>query len=193
MNLTNGSSEVTVRPHVLARGEGARIWLTFQSFFLNRWGILTHDLIKSGYSGNWSRKATALMGLAIMIAGGLAEDKTRELLGLLMGGKEDGESFWTKIFLYVPRQLPAIGGLFEKWGKAEPPLIQTIGKGAKGVQQVMAGKPIAGLESLAESILTVGFGVPGTVQGFDVLDAALLNEIKKEETKKDKSRARVGG
>lgn len=182
MNLTNGSSEITVRPHVLARGEGARLWLTFQSFFLNRWGILTHDLMASGYSGNWSRKATALMGLLIMMAGGLAEDKTRELLGLLMGGKVDSESFWKKVFLYIPRQLPAIGGLFEKWGKAEPPLIQTLGKGAKGIQQVGAGKPIAGVENLAESILTVGFGVPGTIQGFDLLDAAVLNDIKKEES-----------
>lgn len=186
MNLTNGSSEVTARPHVLARGEGARMWLTFQSFFLNRWGILTHDLIKSGYSGNWSRKATALMGLAIMMAGGLAEDKTRELLGLLMGGKEDTEGFWKKVFLFVPRQLPAIGGLFEKWGKAEPPLIQTIGKGAKGISQIGAGKPIAGIESLAESILAVGFGVPGTIQGFDLLDAAVLDDIKKSESKKKK-------
>ena len=191
MNLTNGSSEVSVRPHVLARGEGARLWLTFQSFFLNRWGILTHDLIKTGYNANWGRKATALLGLMIMIAGGLAEDKTRELLGLLIGGKEDDEGFWKKVFLYIPRQLPAIGGLFEKWGKAEPPAVQALGKGAKGISQIGAGKPVSGFENLIESIMTLGFGVPGTVQGFDVLDSLVLDDIKKEESKKEGPRARV--
>lgn len=186
MNITNGSSEVTIRPHVLARGEGARLWLTFQSFFLNRWGILTHDLIKTGYNGNWERKATALLGLMTMAASGMAEDKMSELLGLLFGGKEDDEGFWKKVFLYLPRQLPAIGGMFEKWGKAEPPAIQVLGKGAKGIVQIGAGKPVAGIENLAESIATLGFGIPGTAQGFDLLDAAVLKDIKEQESKQQR-------
>lgn len=192
MNLTNGSSEVTARPHILARGEGARLWLTFQTFFLNRWGVIWHDLIKTGYSGNWGRRSTVFMGLLILIAGGVGEDKARELLGLLMGGKEDEEGFWKKVFMFIPRQLPAIGGLFEKWGKAEPPLIQKAGQAAKGVRELGEGKPIAGIADLTESVLTVVFGVPGTTQAFDLLDAAALKEMKKEERKKG-PRARVGG
>jgi len=48
MNLVSASSEVTHRPLVLSRGEMNKLWFTFQTFVLNRWGLAAHDLIASG-------------------------------------------------------------------------------------------------------------------------------------------------
>lgn len=48
MNLLSGSSDVTMRPLVLSRGEMSKMWFTFQTFILNRWGIAAHDAIGSG-------------------------------------------------------------------------------------------------------------------------------------------------
>jgi len=48
MSIMNGSAEISMRPLVLHRGEMPKMFFTFQSFFLNRWGIIAHDLIDKG-------------------------------------------------------------------------------------------------------------------------------------------------
>jgi hypothetical protein len=48
MNLLSGSSDVTMRPLVLSRGEMQKLWFTFQTFVLNRWGLAAHDAIGAG-------------------------------------------------------------------------------------------------------------------------------------------------
>lgn len=175
MNVTSGSAEVTARPHLLARGEGARTWLTFQSFFMNRWGIITHDLMRSGFRGNWKRKATAMLGLAILMVGGLAEDEAREKLIELTTGKNStisDEALLKRLVLYVPRQIPAIGGVFEKWGRAEPPAIREVEQFGQGMQQILDGKLGKGSLKVLESVTALLIGVPGTAQFFDLLQRA---------------------
>lgn len=185
MNVVSGSSEVTIRPHILARGEVARTWFTFQTFFLNRWGVISHDIIRTGFKGDWKRKATSLLGVMIMVAGGMAEDEARDFIYKLTTGKKTGiteESFFKKVILYLPRQIPIIGSLFEKWASAEPPILRTAEKIGVGVQQITTGKWIAGLEKTIEGIMTLLLGVPGTAQMFDFLEH-LTAEAKKEESK----------
>ena len=172
MNVVSGSSEVTTRPHLLARGEGVRTWLTFQSFLMNRWDIITHDLIRAGFRGNWKRRATAMLGLAILMAGGLAEDEAREkLLELTTGNNStiSDEALLKKLILYVPRQIPAIGGVFEKWGRAEPPAVREVEKFGQGVQQMLDGKLAKGSGNVLESLTVLLLGVPGTAQFFDLI------------------------
>lgn len=48
MDLVAGSSNATSRPQALAYGTASKILFAFQSFALNRWGILSHDIIMSG-------------------------------------------------------------------------------------------------------------------------------------------------
>lgn len=192
MNVVSGSSEVTIRPHILARGEVARTWFTFQTFFLNRWGIVSHDIIRTGFKGDWKRKATSLLGVMIMVAGGMAEDEARDFIYKLTTGKKTGiteESLFKKVILYLPRQIPIIGSLFEKWASAEPPILRTAEKIGVGVQQITTGKWIAGLEKTIEGIMTLLLGVPGTAQMFDLMER-LTAEAKKEESKSQKQQSK---
>lgn len=48
MSLLSGSSDVTMRPLVLSRGELQKLWFTFQTFMLNRWGMTAHDIVAGG-------------------------------------------------------------------------------------------------------------------------------------------------
>lgn len=48
MSMMNGSAEISMRPLILHRGEMPKLFFTFQSFFLNRWGIIAHDMFDQG-------------------------------------------------------------------------------------------------------------------------------------------------
>lgn len=186
MNVVSSSAEVSMRPHILASGEMARTWFTFQTFFLNRWGVIYHDLIRTGMTGNWKRKLMSLAGLGILIAGGMGEDEARDLIYEFTTGRNSNiadEAFLQKVLLYLPRQIPIIGSLFEKWASAEPPAIRTLGKGATGTKQLIEGKPISGIEKVLESLLTLLVGMPGTAQVFDIL-GRFTEEPKEQERKK---------
>jgi hypothetical protein len=182
MEVVSGSSATTLRPHYLATGEFAKTIFTFQTFFLNRWGLLSHDLIRTGATGTWKRKALALTAIALMVAAGMAEDEARRMVYEMTTGKPSKkaeESFLKAARWYIPRQLPLIGSYF-KGGSVEPPVLREVKKIVQGAQQVEAGKPIAGLEGMSEAILTSIVGLPGTAQMFDLLDQAIA-EVKKEE------------
>lgn len=60
MNLLSGSSDVTMRPLVLSRGEMSKMWFTFQTFVLNRWGIAAHDAIGSGLINAGKQREAAI-------------------------------------------------------------------------------------------------------------------------------------
>ncbi len=183
MNVVSGSSEVTIRPHILARGEGARTWFTFQTFFLNRWGMISHDLIRTGLKGTTKRKALSLLGLTILMAGGMAEDKARDLIYEMTTGKNSNisdEAFYKKVLLYLPRQIPILGNLFEKWGSAEPPVMRQAEKIGTGTQQLVEGKWSKGLSKVLEGIMTLLLGIPGTTQLFDLMEGATQDEKKSE-------------
>lgn len=175
MNLASGTSEVTMRPHILARGEGARMWFTFQSFFLNRWGLITEDIIRTGIiKGDSKRKATAALGLMILIAGGIAADEARDLIYELTTGKNStfsDESLFKQILLYLPKQIPIAGSLFD-FGSAEPPLLRTAGKIGRGAQQITSGNA-KGLLGITEGGASLFLGYPGTAQFFDLVESAM--------------------
>lgn len=182
MELVSGSSATTLRPHILATGELAKTVFTFQTFFLNRWGLLSHDLIRTGATGTWKRKTLALTAIALMVAAGMAEDEARTMVYEMTTGKpskQAEEGFLKAAALYIPRQLPLLGNLF-KQGSVEPPVLREAKKAAQGAVQVADGKPIAGFEKMSEAVLTTLVGMPGTAQMFDLLDHVLA-DIKKDE------------
>ena len=214
MNLVSGSNEIVYRPHILAKGEGARTWFTFQTFFLNRWGILIHDLIQSGVlrgggEAGWKRlwkTLTALIGLGIFIAGSIAEDEARKVIYEKTTGKElPDESTLKTAVMFIPEQIPYFGNLIEaadRGGDANPPVIRTaenffIG-GASVIKGKTTGTKIKGALRMTEAGLTLGVGVPGTAQAFDLLErifkeaketteAAELGSFNKYSTTKDKN------
>ena len=194
MNMVSASSEVTMRPLILSKGEGARTVFTFQTFFLNRWGLTIHDLIRSGLlsgklTANWGRKLSALIGLAIMMAANVAEWKARKaILDITTDKKRKAPSTLSLVLTAIPEQIPLLGNMissFINYGNAgfDFPL-------ARQVENIIAGLGVitkekapakikAGLRAVEAAITIVG-GIPGTTQFFDILEGIFFKEEKKE-------------
>lgn len=200
MNMVSGSNEVVYRPHILASGEGGRTWFTFQTFFMNRWGIMIHDLIISGiikaggatgWKGLWKRMS-ALIGLGIFIAGSIAENQARKTIYEITTGKElPDESALKTAVMFIPEQVPYFGNLIEaadRGGDANPPIIRTAENIFSGGASVIKGaKPetkIKGALRMTEAGITLGAGVPGTAQFFDLLENIFGRIIEGGSTKK---------
>jgi len=194
MNMVSGGSEVTMRPLILSKGEGARTVFTFQTFFLNRWGLIIHDLIKSGLisgklKANWGRKLSALIGLAIMAAAGIAEERTREfILGLISGKKQKPKSALSLALMAIPEQIPLFGNMissFINYGNSgfDFPLARQVENiiGGIGVltKKTFEAKAKAGMRATEAGVTTFG-GIPGTTQFFDILERIFFGEEKKE-------------
>ena len=192
MNMTNGSSDVTYRPHILGSGEGARTLFTFQTFFLNRWGIVM-DLMAYGSkyarNGEWKSLLRVLTGLGILMAGRVAEEKTREGISrLITGNDREGRNSLITALLTIPESIPVFGNLLEgavNYGNSDFdfPLARTLENAATGAvgpftRKTTEGKIKAGLGGV-ESISTLLFGIPGTSQLFDILERFVPEEPKK--------------
>ena len=195
MNMVSGSNEVVYRPHILASGEGARTWFTFQTFFLNRWGIVIHDLIRSGvikgggeagWKGLWKRMS-ALIGLGIFIAGSIAENQSRKAIYETTTGKKlPDQSMLKDAVMFIPEQVPYFGNLLEaadRGGDANPAVIRTVENIFSGGASVIKGvKPetkIRGGLRMAEAGISLTTGIPGTAQFFDLLERIFLGGEKK--------------
>ncbi len=191
MNLVSGSNDVTLRPLILSKGEGSRTWFTFQSFFLNRWGIIIHDLINSGLlkSKGISKKLWALIGFGVLVAGNIAEKKARNAMYSFISGKKPKPESNLKIALMtIPSQVPYFGNMLEMGlggYEADPPLIKTVEDVFKGGGRVILGKKpetkIRGAMKLSESLLSLTLGVPGTAQAFDIMER-VLSETSNEDS-----------
>ena len=190
MNLTNGSTEVTIRPHILSKGEGWKTWFTFQNFALNHYGLIIHDLIGTGFKGNWKRKLNTGLAMLILMAGGKAEDEIRELIYEWTTGKKASmtdEDLLEWALLYYPRQIPLAGRAFEKYPKVQAPAIRAVEKGLSGLSKTVTGiKNLegvgiirGGLDSI-ESLLTLHYGVAGTAQMFDIMERAIPDKDRKK-------------
>lgn len=196
MNLVSGSADVSFRPHILSKGEGARTWFTFQTFFLNRWGLIWHDLINGGLlkSKGYKKKLTALIGLGILTAGGVAEEWSRRNLYEFTTGKElPDEPLALKAISMIPENVPFFGN-FLSFGSSSPPVVRTLENLYSGSKSLItsekeSAKVRGGLRA-AESLLTLGAGFPGTAQGFDILERILVPEDTK---KKEGILPEVGG
>ncbi len=194
MNMVSGSAEISYRPQILASGEGARLWFTFQNFFLNRWGIMSHDLIRSGLIANpaWKRKAGALIGLGIFMAGSVAEDEAREFMYEKITGKELPEtSSILEAFLVLGTNIPYFGNLLSaaiKGGDSDPPLIRAIENIYRGGVQVFKGKKtetkVRGAFRFTENLLAVRLGIPGTAQFFDFMEGIFLRPEEADKRKR---------
>ncbi len=187
MNMVSGSSEITQRPHILGRGEASKTWFTFQTFFLNRWGLVAHDLISSGLiHGDWKAKYGATLGLGIIIAGALAEDEARKFMyeTIVRRKIKDDSSMMEKILFAIPYNIPYLGALLEatvNHRSSDIPIIRTIENLFKGVN-VVTGKTteskVRGILRSLEAAATLR-GITGTAQFFDLVEGLFLPEENK--------------
>lgn len=183
---TSGSSEITLRPQMFAHGEILRTLFMLQNFALNTWGVIYHDIIRTGLMmGGWKKKMYALVGLALMFLGSELEDKLREWLDYIIRGKkmkeESEDDLLRKILLFIPRQIPLFGNAIPPYGTIDTPTSRMLEKVGSGAYSIF-NKPLKGSLSIAEGVMALK-GVPGTIQVMDILEGMLEEELKKEEKK----------
>jgi len=189
MDMVSSSADVTFRPHILARGEGARTWFTFQTFFLNRWGLVAHDLIAKGLikGKDWKARYSAMLGLAIIVAGKIAEDEAREFLFESISGKELPErSIVEQALLAVPANIPIFGNMIDSFsgrGGGEIPIMRIL-ENLFGARRIITAKTPQGQTSAAikaaEAGVILATGLPGTAQAADVIERVLIPENKRK-------------
>jgi hypothetical protein len=187
MNLTNGSSTIVQRPHILSTGEVARTWFTFQSFIMNRWGIIAHDLIMSGFvkSETYKEKMLTLVSLGILMMAGNLEDEGRKLLVKLTTGREwkdKNRGAFADGVLNLTSTMPVFGSFINAAAmgmSASPPAMRAGENLTKGLYRLYAGKDteskVKGAVQTTEAGLELFVGLPGTAQAFDLLEAAMFD------------------
>jgi len=189
MQLVSGSSDIADRPMILMRGEGSRLWFTFQTFFLNRWGLLYHDLIKTGLvKGKIGVKFRTLMALMILAIGGGVEDDLRKKLFEFITGKKIKEkfTFLQSALLSIPEMIPVLGNVIQSQfeygqGYSVPltRLFENITQSFSMIRSEKADTRKRGYLKLTESIGTL-FGIAGTAQGFDLIERTIPETKKKQ-------------
>lgn len=129
MNLTQGSASIGDLPIILTDGELMKTLLTFQTFALNRWGIIAHDVINTSIvrgmdakynkkTDTWEVKRTLIskrlkgvISLFIMMIAGGVENELRKFVNETVTGKnyKDDFNFMAQSLLTIPESLPLIG------------------------------------------------------------------------------------
>lgn len=187
MNVVSGSNNVTYRPLILSKGEGHRTWFTFQNFFMNRWGIIAHDLVNSGMlKGNMKQKISSAVGLGILMAGAVAENEARRnIYEFLTGKRIKPQSVLLQSLMFIPTQVPFFGNIIQAaysnatggHVSSSPPIIKVFEDGIRGAIQAFTAKKASmrtrGALKAVEAPLTLGVGIPGTSQVFDILGHVL--------------------
>ena len=184
MTLSQGGTSISLRPHVLASGEVMRTAFTFQTFFLNRWGIVAHDIInKSIIHGDARQKIRGANAIAIIIMASMLEDDAREYLySLITGKKYKDVSTMRRVFSALPESIPLVGRAISaiiqgRQGDTDVPIVRSLKSGIKGAYDIVmaeeGAKKAQGALKALETLLSVKFGVPGTAQIFDLIESAL--------------------
>lgn len=187
MDMVSSSSEVTMRPLILSKGEGSRLMYTFQTFAMNRWGVIIHDLINAGglnplggSSSQWSKKFSAIVGLMILVAGYVAEQEARKKIYEITTGNSLGkDSTATIAMMAIPEQIPFFGNIIttvRQRGEADVdfPLFKVIedtftGAGGVLTKATPEGKIKSGVKA-AKATTAALLGIPGSNQFFELMN-----------------------
>lgn len=192
MQLVSASSDVSLRPHMFARGEFARTMLTFQSFISNTWDILADDIVRRGLiQGDVSKKIAALVGIGLFVMAKMSEDEIRKFYYMVIGRgirKEKDTPFIVDATFGMMSNYPVLGAAFDmmssRGGAADIPLNKLINDMIGGA---IVGPLTATEKTKAETIqkgilrgvkagAIVFGGRPGTGPIFDVLEGILFPE-----------------
>lgn len=159
-----------------------RTLFTFQSYAMNQWGIIIHDMILSGGRGNWKERLNALVGMMMVIAGIIATNEARKALyKLIKGGDLPDESIAKQALVAIPEAVPFFGNVISAaWDVnpfgAEPPILKMIIDGFGGVRQFATAEDARmrarGAVRAIESVASLA-GVPGTAQISDLIQGAI--------------------
>ena len=171
-NMVAGSAEVTSRPNVLSQGEGARTWLTLQTFALARFGNIAYDLITVGaIKGDPIKKMRAAFALMVIIASVLAENEARRFVYSFFSGKKQKKktSYLADIIFALPEQIPFFGSLLSAarvgfGGGGDMPLTAIAEKAGVGVAKMYKGVEEGDVKEAAKGALRLGEAALSTRQ-----------------------------
>jgi hypothetical protein len=194
---------------MLSQGEIQKTIFTFQTFVLNRWSIMSHDMIGGGYKaikrGQHKRALQSVLGLAILGMGEFAEDQARGYVYRATTGRElpDRPAWQDATFGYI-RNVPLAGPILEATmtGRASygPPTARMGHQIAQGLKNSFTGKykktRVRGVIQGVEAGLSLFVGIPGTAQAGDLLERLYGEPSEREKRvvrRKSKIKARKKG
>lgn len=174
MDLVAGSSQIADRPLVYSRGEGVRAFTMFMTFALNEWGIVSHDIVKSGLiKGDYQAKLRATFALSLVVGAKMLEQVLRNALRDLMKPEEDDKelpsvpamllgSFASVIPWFGPMIVGSVNGYDTQL--VESPVVATFEDTYSGFVSAVTGKKEStrqrGWFRLGEGVSTLS-GIPG--------------------------------
>lgn len=185
MALSQGGNAISLRPHILASGEIARTAFTFQTFFLNRWGLVANDIINRGIiHGDTKTKSYAVAALATIIAGSILEDEARDALWSLISGKKQKKEVAPvkKVLANLIETVPLAGRAMSstiqgRRGDTDVPIVRLGKQGFGGIWDVLSKEKskdkVKGAIKAIEMILSVRYGMPATAQIMDFIEGAM--------------------
>lgn len=181
--LSQAGGGIVFRPHILGTGEKAKTVLTLQTFFLNRWGLVAHDIIdKNIIHGSNKGKIYGVAALALLIVTSLAEDEFREFLFNLITSKPTPKEkeLHKKIAGATLELIPILGRVLSNLIQDKPqqisevPIIRMTYKGIKAFKNIFTQEEyeakVQGIIASIETYVTLRYGVAGTAQVFDLLE-----------------------
>lgn len=190
MNLTQGSSEIADLPLILSSGELAKTILTFQTFVLNRWGLIAHDFLRSAIlHGTISRKLKGLIALMLIsLAGGIENILRTKAQEAISGKKYPSKfNFLQQSLLTAPETIPVFGSIItsviEYNQGASLPLTRVMESIIQGAKSVVAPagetkkqqdiNKLKGAIKFSEAAATL-FGVAGSAQLSDIIQRLVV-------------------
>jgi hypothetical protein len=183
---TQASSFFKDAPSALTRGTVTgsksmdRAMFQFQTFMLNRWSLIKHDLYKAGIKGD--NKAQAVNIASWLMLAAVAETGLRrlskEFIGAITGDdddKKDEDGFGEQVVKSLLSNIPFVSSLisFSQYGSIPIPtlaMMQRIGKRAEAMARSKKKKTVQ--KNTARFWLSLAgwlFGIPGTVQADDLI------------------------
>ena len=180
MRLLSASSLVSDKPLILSKGEGWRSALTFQTFLLNEFGLLVHDVVKRGIvDGSFKVKMLGILALGVLITGKVLEDELRTALANFVKGTDYETNPKATAILALPEMIPHLGAFITAVQYRSKPTSPIVGKASDigtGIKQLFTGKAgttkAKGLIKTLEAIGTLG-GIPGAVQMGDIIEGVV--------------------
>ena len=161
-----------------------RTLLTFQTFVLNRWSWIEHDMIKAGIKKGDAKKS-AWMAVMLIIAT-LAETGIRagakNLINFMTGNEDtEDQSFWGTAAMNAVGNVPFINPVVNMvaYDSNPIPIISVMERGGQGLTSMIKGQELPTKEKgavRAAGAAAALAGVPGSVQVADIISKLISTE-----------------
>ena len=169
-----------------------RLLFQFQSFMLNRWSLIKHDMWQNGVRGNDTMQAVNIaLWLTIATASEVAlRELSKGIIDAVFSGsgdddKKDEKSYGGKMALSALGSVPFVSQVVSafEYGSVPVPSLSLVVQVAERVEWAGRSKDTSKkMQHYTEALVLVagvGFGVPGTLQMEQIIRKAMKEDMKK--------------